>query len=550
MFSPDACKYIADNCRANVIVVEDNKQLEKILAVKNELPQLKAIVQYTGTPYVKHQEEHSEKLVYSWQEFLDIGSSNNKEEPTLRKELDDRLSKIAVNQCCALIYTSGTTGQPKGAMMSHDNLTWTARVSNEFLSITSSDTMLSYLPLSHSAAQMMDVWMMMAAGAAAIFANKDALKGSLGETLKEVRPTVFFGVPRVFEKIAEKMQQLGKSAPPLQKSIACWAKKAGLEHNMKKLEGGDQEVGNKISYPIAKKLVFSKVKEKLGFDRCRLIGCGAAPLSRETFDYFLSLNIRLLECYGMTETSGPQNGNRPGLHKVATVGPTIAGFRTKIHEPEVETGKGEVCMSGRNVMMGYLFCPEKTKETLDDDGWLHSGDIGCVDDQGYLKITGRIKELIITAGGENVPPLLIEDAIKFELPCISNAMVVGDRKKFLSCLLTMKVDADPDTMEPKQDLAPAAADWCKEVGAESVKTVDDVLLDRNSRDYARITRAIQQGIDRANEKATSNAQKIQKWILLKTDFSVPGGELGPTLKLKRHLVLKKYAESIRNLYNV
>ena len=142
-------------------MVEDQKQLEKILAVKNELPHLKAIVQYSGTPHVKQQEEKDEKFVYSWQEFIDIGSSKNKEEHALREELDDRLSRIAVNQCCALIYTSGTTGQPKGAMMSHDNLTWTAKVSNEFLNITSTDTMLSYLPLSHSAAQMMDVWMMM-----------------------------------------------------------------------------------------------------------------------------------------------------------------------------------------------------------------------------------------------------------------------------------------------------------------------------------------------------------------------------------------------------
>lgn len=160
-FSPDACKYVADNCRANVIVVEDQKQLEKILAVKNELAHLKAIVQYSGTPHVKQHEEENEKFVYSWQEFIDIGSFKNKEEHTLREELDDRLRRIAVNQCCALIYTSGTTGQPKGAMMSHDNLTWTAKVSNEFLNITSTDTMLSYLPLSHSAAQMMDVWMMM-----------------------------------------------------------------------------------------------------------------------------------------------------------------------------------------------------------------------------------------------------------------------------------------------------------------------------------------------------------------------------------------------------
>ena len=172
------------------------------------------------------------------------------------------------------------------------------------------------------------------------FANKDAMKGTLGETMKEVRPTVFFGVPRVFEKIAEKMQQLSKTASPLQKSFAQWAKRAGLEHNLKKLETGETPShGNKLSYPIAKKLIFSKVKEKLGLDRCRLIGCGAAPLSRETLEYFLSLDIRLLECYGMTETSGPQNGNKPGFHRANTVGHTIKGFRTQIQDPD-NLGKG------------------------------------------------------------------------------------------------------------------------------------------------------------------------------------------------------------------
>ena len=179
---------------------------------------------------------------------------------------------------------------------------------------------------------------------------------------------------------------------------------------------------------------------------------------------------------------------------------------------------------------------------------MHSGDIGCLDTDGYLTITGRIKELIVTAGGENVPPLVIEDAIKKELPCISNAMVIGDQKNYLSCLLTLKVDADPETLEPKKELALVTTNWCKEVGAEGAKTIDDLLLDLNSKYYVKISEAIQHGIDRVNDKATSNAQKIQKWILLKTDFSITGGELGPTQKLKRYLVQSKYADSIKKLY--
>merc|ERR1719376_678476 len=462
------------------------------------------------------------------------------EEKGSEEELDDRLKRIAVNQCCALIYTSGTTGQPKGTMMSHDNYTWTARASNKYLKVTNSDILLSYLPLSHSAAQMMDIWMMMEGGAAVYFANKDALKGSLASTLKEVRPTFFFGVPRVFEKMMEKMIELGKGAPPLRRSLASWAKKTGLERNTKKLEG---QAATGFSYPIAKKIVFSKVKAAMGFDRARLIGVGAAPMSRETFDYFLSLDIRLLECYGMSETSGPQNGNRPGAHKIGTVGQEVYGYVTKIHDPDPEQGKGEVCMNSRNIMMGYLFNPEKTAEAIDAEGWMHSGDIGKIDDDGNLKITGRIKELIITAGGENVPPLIIEDAIKAELPCVSNAMIVGDRKKFLSCLLTFKVEVDPDTMEPGNELASAAVDFFAEHDLK-VKTMDDLM--RPGAEKQRAMRLVQEGIDRANAKATSNAQKVQKFMVCPTDFSVPGGELGPTLKLKRHYVTSKYETQIQN----
>ena len=295
-------------------------------------------------------------------------------------------------------------------------------------------------------------------------------------------------------------------------------------------------------------MIYKRVKEKLGLDRCRLIGCGAAPTSQQTLDYFLSLDIRLLVCFGMTETSGTHHGNKPGHHKIPTVGPNVFGCRTKIYNPDFNNGCGEVCMNSRNVTMGYLKCPEKTRETIDCDGWLHSGDIGCLDGDGYLTITGRIKELIITAGGENVPPLVIEEAIKKELPCISNAMVIGDQKKYLTCLLTLKVDSDPETLEPKKELAPVTADWCKAIGADGAKTIDDLMLDLNSKYYVKISEGIQRGIDRVNEKATSNAQKIQKWILLKTDFSIIGGELTPTQKLKRYLVQSKYSDSIKKLY--
>ncbi len=322
-------------------------------------------------------------------------------------------------------------------MMSHDNFTWTARMANTFLTITREDSFISYLPLSHSAAQMIDVFMPMASGATVYFADRNALKGSLVSTLREVRPTVIFGVPRVYEKIKEKMIEMGKSAGGVKRVVADWAKRTGLHHNMKALEdpGATQ---NGYAYPIAKKLVFSKVKANLGFDRCRILGAGAAPMPMDALKYFLSLDMPIYECFGMSETSGPQTGNKPGHNKLGTVGPTLTGMKTCIAEPDPD-GNGEVLIYGRNVMMGYLFNEEKTKEAIDADGYLHSGDIGTEAADGFIKITGRIKELIITAGGENVPPVLIEDIIKEELPCVSNAMLIGDKRKFLSCLLTLKV---------------------------------------------------------------------------------------------------------------
>lgn len=273
-------------------------------------------------------------------------------------------------------------------MMSHDNLTFTARIADKYLGVSEEDSFITYLPLSHSAAQMIDVWMPMSAKASVYFADRNALKGSLVNTLKEVRPTFFFGVPRIYEKIQEKMVEIGKSSGGLKRVVADWAKRTGLSHNLKAIEGGQAAGSGGYSYPLAKKLVFSKVKENLGFDRMRILGVGAAPMARETFEYFLSLDIPLYECYGMSETSGPQTGNRPGQHRLGSIGPSLDGVLTKISEPDPD-GNGEVLMTGRNIMMGYLFSPEKTREAIDEEGWLHSGDIGAEMADSYFKITGR-----------------------------------------------------------------------------------------------------------------------------------------------------------------
>ena len=293
-----------------------------------------------------------------------------------------------------------------------------------------------------------------------------------------------------------------------------------------------------MKYKLANTIVFQKVKTQLGLNKCLRFYSAAAPTSMEVLEYFLSLDIRILEIYGMSECSGPQLSNTYENQKLGTIGKELAGFWNKVDK------NGELRAKGRHVMMGYLFNEAKTEAVLDEEGWLRSGDIAKIDSDQFVSITGRIKELIITAGGENIPPVLIEDSIKKQLPCVANIMVVGDRKKFLSCLMTLKVDVDPDTLIPQPTLAPAAVDWCTEVAGirGKVGTVMEAMS------HEGVIKAIQAGVDRANAEAPSNAQRVQKWVLLPEDFSVPGGELGPTLKMKRHVVLEKNQGKVDELY--
>ncbi|XP_035748210.1 long-chain-fatty-acid--CoA ligase ACSBG2 isoform X2 [Egretta garzetta] len=529
--SPEACHYVAENCSANILVVENQKQLQKILEIQHKLPHLKAIIQYG--------EELKEKRpnLYSWSEFMDLG----KDIPDT--QLHEIIESQKPNQCCTLIYTSGTTGQPKGVMLSHDNLTWTASAAGRFIMLTDAnekqERVVSYLPLSHIAAQMSDIWSAMTFGVQVFFAQPDALKGTLVDTLREVRPTAFLGVPRVWEKMEEKMKSIGAKSSALRRKVASWAKGVGLQTNLKRMNGYSDVP---VNFRLARHLVYKKVRKAIGLDRCTKCYTGAAPITRETLEFFLSLNIPVFELYGMSESSGPHTISLPHAFKLTSCGKEVTGCRTLIHKPDGD-GNGEICFSGRHIFMGYLNMEEKTKEAIDEDGWLHSGDLGKHDKDGFLYITGRIKELIITAGGENVPPVPIEDAVKEAVPIISNAMLVGDKAKFLAMLLTLKCNIDVETGEPGDDLTPEAIEYCQKLGSKATK-VSEIISSKDKAIYG----AIQKGISAVNEGAISNAQKVQKWVLLEKDFSLFGGELGPTMKLKRLVVAQKYEDQIAQFY--
>ncbi|XP_015598128.1 very long-chain-fatty-acid--CoA ligase bubblegum [Cephus cinctus] len=524
--SPEACQYCAESSRANIIVVEDAKQLEKITEIKKNLPLLKAIIQYDGVP--------KDKDVLSWNDLLEIGKGESDD------KLDAVLKTVATNQCCTLVYTSGTVGYPKAVMLSHDNLLHDARAIGSSVDLdVQKEVLVSYLPLSHVAAQVVEIFLSMSFAATVYFADRNALKGSLLETLLDVRPTVFLGVPRVWEKIYEKMQVIARNNGVIKTWISNWAKAQGLMYNMNRINGIDYK---HWGYLIAKWLVFNKVKAALGLNRCKILATAAAPLSTEIKKYFLSLDMPIIDAYGMSECAGAHSFTTINHYRLDGVGVVMKGLQTKLDNPD-NSGEGEICMKGRHVFMGYLNAPEKTKEAKDDEGWLHSGDLGRIDSEGFMYVTGRIKELIITAGGENIPPVHIEHMLLAELPALSNAMLIGDLRKFLTILVTFKTDVNANTGEPLDTLVPEARAWVKSIGSKA-KTVSEILETQDPLIY----KGIEEAIERVNTRAISNAQKVQKFRILPHDFSVPTGELGPTLKIRRNAVHKMYADLIDEMY--
>lgn len=520
---PESCQYITEHCEAKVVVVENMHHLNKYLKIAKNLPKLKALVMWDGeVPHVE-----SSVPIYRFSDFLRLG--DKVDDCVLEARMDAQLP----GHCCTLIYTSGTTGPPKAVMISHDNFTWTSyNVLETLYGVTDAERSVSFLPLSHVAAQLLDIHVPMFLGSQVSFAGPDALKGALVETLREIRPTFFFGVPRVWEKIMEKMREIGASTTGFKKVLATWAKGKGAKKTERFQFGGD---GRKsLSFRLANRVILSKIKEALGLDQCRYCFTGAAPVSVECLSFFGSLDIPIYEIFGQSECTGPHSINLPGKWKIGSIGNPLPATKTRI-----DPHNGEIRYAGRHIFMGYLNNEAATNDTL-IDGWLHSGDVGQFDEDGFLAITGRIKELIITAGGENIPPVLIEDALKAELPAISNVMVIGDKRKFLTFICTFRVQMDADG-NPSNLLDRAALSVAAEIGSPATTVEEAKKCDK-------FHKYITDGMKRANAKSTSRAQCVQKFIVLDRDFSIGGGELTPTLKLKRSVVEKAYIDLIDEMY--
>jgi long-chain-fatty-acid--CoA ligase ACSBG len=348
-------------------------------------------------------------------------------------------------------------------------------------------------------------------------------------------------------KHIDKLQEVAKASSGVQKTLSTWAKSEAAaywaSYDFDALKEFSFTRTVPVTYYLAKTLL-SVAHKKLGFDRCYAFYVSAAPIEVKILQYFASLNIPIMELFGQSECTGPHSVNRYDAFKIGTVGRPMIGTETKL-----DAQTGELCYRGRHIFAGYKDMCDKTNETIDADGWLHSGDVVTIDDNhdpsipqpsGFISITGRIKELIITAGGENVPPVLIEDHLKTAMPALSNAMVIGDKRKFLSVVLCLQVDIDANGLATNK-LIGRALDTAKEIGSAAT-TADEARDDPKWQAY------FDEGVKKANASAASRAQQVGKWSLLSTDFTELGGELTPTLKLKRSVAAEKHAVVIEAMY--
>ena len=496
--TPEQAHYIADHAEAAVAVLENEQYLEVFRQIRGRLPKLKAIVLMTG--------EAREPGVLSWQQLLDMGSQVPEE------RLRERIAAQKPEDLCTLIYTSGTTGPPKAVMLNHHNVTWTAQRVVETYAVTGTSDLISYLPLSHIAEQVVSLHSPMSAGGCSWFA--ESLE-KLGENLREVRPHFFFAVPRVWEKMQAAIQAAGAQNTGLKKKIADWARGVGLEAGRADQAGRPKP----ILYPLAKQLVFSKVRERLGLDRAVTCSTSTAPISIETLEFFSSLGINIMEVYGMSECTGPATFSTPDRFRFGKVGVALQGTEVKTAQD------GEVLMRGPHVFPGYYKNEAATRETVDEEGWLHSGDVGEIDDKGFLRITDRKKELIITSGGKNIGPQILESKLK-QIPVVSQAVVIGDRRNYLTALLTL----DPLRVVAEAEAAGSPAREPKDLASCPI-----------------FYKHIEKQVEEVN-KALARYETIKKFVILPQELSIEGGELTPTMKLKRKVIHEKYKSMIEKLY--
>lgn len=499
-------KYIIENSDSVICFTGEKEHLDKVMEVKDKLPGLREIIVFDDL-------KSSVEGVIDLKEAMKQGSAFDG-----KAGFEERLKSINPDDMATIIYTSGTTGDPKGVMLSHNNFISNV---NQLYSVDpelfkEEHTLLSFLPLSHSFERTVGYYSALNAGKKVCFAEDFS---KILQNLQEVRPTLIVSVPRLYEKIHAGILAKVSEAPSVKKALFNWAMSLAKKNLPYICRDKPRKGLFALQYALADKIIFSKLKAALGMDRLRFALSGGGPLSVSDAEFFLGMGIKVCEGFGLTETSPVTHGNRPDFIKPGTVGPALKDTLVKIGEG------GEVLIKGPQVMMGYYKNEAATKEVMTEDGFFRTGDIGEIDSDGYLKITGRIKDLIVTSGGKNISPQNIENSLKTSI-YIEQVAVIGDNRKYLSALIV-----------------PAFAElenWAKNNGISFASRRE--LLEHPE------VQKLFAGEIQENTKHYARVEQIRKFKLLDAEWSQQTDELTPTLKVKRRVIDKKYAREIESMY--
>ena len=507
--APKQIEYIANDCTARFYFAENDEQLDKVLEVRDQIPSLEKIIVFD----MEGLHKLDDPMVMSFEALIEIGRKAAQTQPDLFAE---RVAQTQPEDTAILVYTSGTTGPPKGAMITHANIIFQLRNNQDILPYTPQDRTLAFLPLCHIAERTFTTFTQLLTGHIVYFAED--IDSAL-ENLREVSPTAFFAVPRIWEKFYSATAIMLKDATAFERLAYGLAMKVGAKYAQARIEGEPVSKSLQALFWLADFLVFSNIKRALGIADCRFTLSGAAPISPDLITWYYALGIYMAEGWGQTENCGIATLPLPwGSYKYGTVGQCVPNTELKL-APD-----GELLLKGDHVFKGYWRQPEKTAETI-IDGWLHTGDIGFVDNEGWVKITGRKKDIIITAGGKNITPSEIENALKFS-PYIQDAVVIGDQRKFLSALIMLDQD---NVAKFAQDERVPFSDFASLCAAPEIVRLIQSELDRVNRDFARV-------------EQVKAFRLIDRLILPEDD------EITATGKLKRGFVSEKYKPLIDEMY--
>ena len=500
-------KFILNDSHSRFLFVENDEQLDKYLEVREHCPHICKVIVFD----TEGLSSFNDPQVLSFDALLALGRDHHVANPSQWVKL---IAASKPDELALLVYTSGTTGPPKGAMLSHRNVLFQISNADAFIPLELGGEQLAFLPLCHVAERTFTVFLPLRSGAIANFAES---MDTVPDNVREVAPTLFFAVPRIWERFYSGIAIRMKEAIWLGRVAYAWALRVGLKVAERRLDGREPSVGLAIMYRIADFLVLDNIKRAIGMHRARFAGTGAAPIAPDLIKWYRALGVDMREVYGQTENCGLATG-MPDRIKLGTVGVVAPRTELKI-SPD-----GEILLRGPHVFMGYFNQPDRTAETL-RDGWLHTGDVGFVDNEGYLKITDRMKDIIITAGGKNITPSEIENQLKFS-PYVSDAVVIGDKRKYLTCVLMIDYD---NVAKYAQDANVPFTDFASLCRAREVQDLIWSEIEKVNQGFAKV-------------------EAIKKFRLIEHQLTPEDDELTPTMKLKRKFVNEKYKALIDSMY--